>query len=137
MLALHFTKHHPLAKHIPQRHAMSTATLSAQNATSDPTPAVPSLPRPRTVQQLLRIAMHDSDMWVVEMEYADSKGKRTRRTISPIRFAAPDRILGLCLCREEPRQFHLSRCKNFRLIPADEVIMPVPMIELVVGDSLT
>lgn len=80
--------------------------------------------------QILRTAMLDSDSWVVELEYSDSKGKRTRRTISPIRFPAADRVLGLCLCREEPRQFHLSRCSNFRLIPADEVIMPVDMVEL-------
>lgn len=118
---------HVLALH-PTKHAMSTATLSP--AITSTTHQAPSVPRPRSVEQLLRIAMLDSDTWVVEMEYADSKGKRTRRTISPIRFAAPGRILGLCLCREEPRQFHLSRCKNFRLIPADEVIMPVPMVEL-------
>lgn len=104
---------------------LSTAALSAHSSST-----AREIPRPRSVNQLLRIAMLDSDTWVVEMEYADSKGKRTRRTISPIRFATPDRILGLCLCREEPRQFHLSRCENFRLIPADEVIMPVSMIEL-------
>lgn len=102
---------------------MSTTTLTQ-------TAPIRRHPTPRTPEQLLRIAMLDSDTWVVEMEYADSKGKRTRRTISPIRFAAPNRILGLCLCREEPRQFHLSRCENFRLIPADEVIMPVAMVEL-------
>ena len=110
---------------------MSTATL-----TLDPTLPAELEARPRRIrrnlstQQLLRIAMMDSDQWVVELEYSDSKGKRTRRTISPIRFTASDRFLGLCLCREEPRQFYLSRCSEFRLIPAAEVIMPVEMVEL-------
>ncbi|MCC9643111.1 transcriptional regulator [Rhodopirellula sp. JC740] len=81
-------------------------------------------------ERLLRTAMADSDRFVVQLDYMDSKGKRTRRTVSPIRFTATDRFLGLCLCREEPRQFHLSRCSNFQLLEADEVVMPVPMIEL-------
>ncbi|WP_404304881.1 hypothetical protein [Neorhodopirellula lusitana] len=110
---------------------MSTATL-----TLDPVDSAALEVRPRRIrrtmspQHLLRIAMEDSDQWVVEMEYSDSKGKRTRRTISPVRFTASDRFLGLCLCREEPRQFHLARCSEFRLIPAGEVIMPVEMVEL-------
>lgn len=80
--------------------------------------------------KVLRTAMADSDRFVVQLDYVDSKGKRTRRTVSPIRFAASDRFLGLCLCREEPRQFHLSRCSNFQLLDADDVIMPVEMVEL-------
>ncbi|MEO9933874.1 transcriptional regulator [Rhodopirellula bahusiensis] len=80
--------------------------------------------------KVLRTAMADSDRFAVQLDYVDSKGKRTRRTVSPIRFAASDRFLGLCLCREEPRQFHLSRCSNFQLLDADDVIMPVEMVEL-------
>ncbi|MFG0287447.1 MAG: transcriptional regulator [Rhodopirellula sp. JB044] len=76
-------------------------------------------------ERMLRTAMLDADEWVVEFEYADSKGKRTRRTVSPIRFAAPGRFLALCLCREEPRQFYLNRCENFRLIRSANVMMPV------------
>lgn len=79
------------------------------------------------MKNALRRAMHDSETFVVEMVYADSKGNRTRRVISPIRFVGQDRVLALCLCREEPRQFYLSRCESVRLIPAVEVIMPVPM----------
>ena len=77
----------------------------------------------------LRRAMQDSDRFVVQMEYCDKSGKRTRRIVSPIRFVGRDRFLGLCLCREEPRQFYLSRCEDVRLIPAAEVLMPVPMEE--------
>jgi len=69
--------------------------------------------------------MHDSDRYVVEMDYSDAKGNRTRRVVSPIRFLGRDRFLGLCLCREEPRQFYLSRCERIRLRPAETVLMPV------------
>lgn len=79
------------------------------------------------MKNVLRRAMFDSETFVVEMVYSDSKGNRTRRIVSPIRFVGKDRFLGLCLCREEPRQFYLSRCEEVRLIPAAEVIMPMPM----------
>jgi predicted DNA-binding transcriptional regulator YafY len=79
------------------------------------------------MKNVLRRAMFDSETFVVEMVYSDSKGNRTRRIVSPIRFVGKDRFLGLCLCREEPRQFYLSRCEEIRLIPAAEVIMPMPM----------
>jgi predicted DNA-binding transcriptional regulator YafY len=79
------------------------------------------------MKAILRRAMMDSDTFVVEMTYLDSKGNRTRRIVSPIRFVGRDRFLALCLCREEPRQFYLSRCDDVRLIPAAEVIMPMPL----------
>ncbi|WP_372897325.1 hypothetical protein [Stieleria sp.] len=79
------------------------------------------------MKNVLRRAMFDSETFVVEMVYSDSKGNRTRRIVSPIRFVGTDRFLALCLCREEPRQFYLSRCEDVRLIPAAEVIMPMPM----------
>ena len=71
--------------------------------------------------------MQDSDHYVVEMDYSDAKGKRTHRVVSPIRFMGSNRFLGLCLCREEPRQFQLSRCENIKLLAADQVLMPVVM----------
>lgn len=83
-----------------------------------------------TPEQMLRTAMLDCDQWVVELEYADSKGKRTRRTVSPIRFSGSDRFLGLCLCREQPRQFYLNRCCNLRLVRSEDVIMPVEMVQI-------
>lgn len=79
------------------------------------------------MKNTLRRAMLDSETFVIEMVYADAKGNRTRRMVSPIRFVGADRFLALCLCREEPRQFYLSRCSEVRLIPAAEVIMPMPM----------
>ena len=79
------------------------------------------------MNQTLRKAMQRSDDFVIEMDYADAKGNRTHRVVSPIRFMGSRRFLGLCLCREQPRQFQLSRCKNLKLIPADRVLMPVPM----------
>ncbi|TWT76333.1 hypothetical protein CA13_68270 [Planctomycetes bacterium CA13] len=78
-----------------------------------------------TMNTSLRRAMQDCDNYVIEMDYADAKGTQTHRIVSPIRFMGSYRFLGLCLCREAPRQFQLSRCKNVRLVPASEVMMPV------------
>jgi predicted DNA-binding transcriptional regulator YafY len=76
---------------------------------------------------ILRRAMQDSDNFVVEFDYVDSKGQTTRRVISPIRFMPGNRLLALCLCREAPRQFHLARCSNVRLCRAEQYMMPVAM----------
>lgn len=72
-------------------------------------------------------AMQDCDHWVVEFEYCDARGHRTRRVVSPIRFMGKDRFLGLCLGREAPRQFSLDRCQGIRLSPAHQFVMPVAM----------
>jgi predicted DNA-binding transcriptional regulator YafY len=72
-------------------------------------------------------AMQDSDRFVVEFSYSDSKGNRTRRIVSPIRFLPNGRFLGLCLSREEPRQFYLNRCEQLQIKPAEQFLMPVPM----------
>jgi predicted DNA-binding transcriptional regulator YafY len=79
------------------------------------------------MRQLIFRAMHQVDDLVVVFEYCDSKGVTTRRVVSPIRFLGSDRFLGLCLSREEPRQFHLSRCGNLRLDRAESYVMPVAM----------
>jgi predicted DNA-binding transcriptional regulator YafY len=79
------------------------------------------------IQTLLRRALQNPDQWVVELDYVDSKGVSSRRVISPIRFLSSTRLLALCLCREEPRQFYLERCSNARLLDAAEVMMPVAM----------
>ncbi|MCA9190820.1 MAG: hypothetical protein KDB03_03620 [Planctomycetales bacterium] len=72
-------------------------------------------------------AMHNPDNLVLSLEYTDSKGQKTQRIVSPIRFLSADRFLGLCLCRCEPRQFQLSRCSNLKLCQAASYVMPVPM----------
>jgi len=72
--------------------------------------------------------MHQPDHLVLQFDYTDSQGAETRRTVSPIRFLTQDRFLALCLCREEPRQFYVSRCCNARLESASNVLMPVPML---------
>ena len=79
------------------------------------------------MRQILQTAMRDPDRWVVELEYCDSAGERTRRVVSPIRFLGPGRFLALCLCRAEPRQFYLQRCEQLRLRPAASYVMPVAM----------
>jgi predicted DNA-binding transcriptional regulator YafY len=87
-------------------------------------------PEELAMNRIFRRAMLDSDNYVVEMDYADAKGVRTHRVVSPIRFMGSYRFLGFCLGREQPRQFQLSRCKNVRLILAAEVLMPVPIAAL-------
>jgi len=79
----------------------------------------------REKERIIRGAAANPDRWVVAMDYVDSKGARTGRMVSPIRFLGSDRFLALCLCREEPRQFSLNRCENVHFVPAAEVIMPV------------
>ncbi len=72
-------------------------------------------------------ALRNPDEYVLEFEYTDRHGERTIRIASPIRFLSDDRFLALCLCREEPRQFYMHRCRNIRLICASDVLMPEPI----------
>ena len=77
--------------------------------------------------RLLLKAMSHADHFVVSLDYVDSKGERTHRVVSPIRFLKDGRFLALCLCREEPRQFHLDRCTNISLQRSEDVLMPMAM----------
>jgi len=72
--------------------------------------------------------MHQSDDLVVELDYTDAQGVATHQVVSPIRFLGRDRFLGLCLSREEPRQFYLERCQNVQLAEAADFLMPVAMV---------
>lgn len=76
-------------------------------------------------KQLLSAAMQRQDDVVLSLVYVDSKGQRTKRIVSPIRFLSGDRFLGLCLCRCEPRQFHIDRCSHVELKRAADYVMPV------------
>lgn len=79
------------------------------------------------MQHLIQKAMHQSDDWVVEFDYADAKGLTTHRVVSPIRFLGGDRFLALCLSRAAPRQFNVKRCRNMKLRPAAAYVMPVEL----------
>ena len=85
------------------------------------------------MRNLLSKAMTMSDDWVVEFCYQDSKGNESVRVVSPVRFLGSDRFLGLCLSREEPRQFYLSRCTHLKIRPAHDYVMPVPIRQLAVA----
>jgi predicted DNA-binding transcriptional regulator YafY len=82
------------------------------------------------MRALIQRAMYQSDDLVVVFDYVDSKGNASRRVVSPIRFVGEDRFLGLCLSREEPRQFYLSRCQNVRIGMAANFMMPVPLMTI-------
>ena len=77
------------------------------------------------MRQNISKAIQNSDEWVIRFGYKDAKGNQTQRVVSPIRFLGRDRFLGLCLCREEPRQFYLERCEDVTLRNAHEFVMPV------------
>lgn len=79
------------------------------------------------MRNIIRKAVESPDDWVLQIDYLDKKGITTRRVVSPIRIVGKDRMLALCLCREETRQFHLSQCSNITLLEASDVLMPVPM----------
>jgi len=80
--------------------------------------------------KLITTAMKCPDDLVVCLEYIDSKGVKTRRVVSPIRFVSGTSFLGLCLSRCEPRRFQLDRCSNLRLARAADFVMPVEITTL-------
>lgn len=84
-----------------------------------------------SVRQIISRAMRQPDDLVIMLDYIESKGVESQRVVSPIRFLARDRFLALGLCREEPRQFYLDRCRNVRLVQASDVLMPMPLVEVV------
>lgn len=77
--------------------------------------------------RLIQTAMRRCDELVLTLDYTDSKGEKTHRVVSPIRFVGGNRFLALCLGRCEPRQFQLDRCSNLLLRRAEEFVMPVPI----------
>lgn len=84
----------------------------------------------RRTNAMLQRVMQQSDDLVVVFDYCDSYGRVTRRVVSPIRFLDGDRFLGLCLSREAPRQFIRERCRNMRIAPASNFVMPVPLCDV-------
>lgn len=82
------------------------------------------------LMQLIARAIQQSDDLVVVFDYLDAKGNRSRRVVSPYRFLGDSHFMGLCLSREEPRQFQISRCQNLKIDLAANYVMPVVMDEL-------
>lgn len=77
------------------------------------------------MRDLIQRVMQQADDLVLVLNYADSHGVESQRVVSPIRFLAPNRFLAFCLCREEPRQFYVDRCKQIRVAAASNYVMPV------------
>lgn len=72
-------------------------------------------------------AMQAPDDFVVSMKYRAKSGEVTERVVSPIRFKTDKLLLALCLGREEPRTFDIDSCTDLVLMPANDVMMPVPI----------
>jgi predicted DNA-binding transcriptional regulator YafY len=78
--------------------------------------------------RIVQRAMNDPDTFALQVRYESKTGEVTDRIVSPIRFIGETAFLALCLCREEPRRFELTQCKAFRLVRADDVLMPVEIV---------
>ncbi len=72
-------------------------------------------------------AMQDVDRLVVQFSYRDCKGVLSKESSARFDFLPNGRFLGLCLSREEPRQFYLNRCEQIEIKPAEDYLMPVPL----------
>jgi predicted DNA-binding transcriptional regulator YafY len=77
------------------------------------------------LKSLLSRVIQQSDDLVIVFDYQDAKGAVSRRVVSPYRLLGETHFLGLCLTREEPRQFQMSRCRNVRIDLAMNYVMPV------------
>ncbi|MDZ4848109.1 MAG: hypothetical protein SGI77_02350 [Pirellulaceae bacterium] len=84
----------------------------------------------QNLMPMIARAIQQSDDLVVVFDYFDAKGKASRRVVSPYRFLGESHFMGLCLTREEPRQFQISRCRNLRIDLANNYVMPVAPEEL-------
>ncbi len=80
-----------------------------------------------TVREKIQKSIQNYDDLVVTFRYVDSKGNWSQRVVSPIRWMGSGKFLGLCLSREEPRQFVMDRCQELELKPAWDYVMPVAM----------
>lgn len=80
------------------------------------------------VKEKIQKSIQNYDDLVVTFRYLDSKGNWSHRVVSPIRWIGNGKFLGLCLSREEPRQFIMNRCQQLELKPAWDYVMPVPMV---------
>lgn len=85
------------------------------------------------IRRIIDQCIASPDTYCLELTYTDRQGHRTRRTVSPIRWTSRTQFLALCLCREEVRQFDLSRCDTATRIASSSVLMPTPIIDL--GDA--
>lgn len=77
------------------------------------------------MREKVQHSIQRGDDFVIVFRYRDAKGAVTNRVVSPIRLLGSDRFLGLCLSREQPRQFYLERCEDLQLKPAWDFVMPV------------
>ena len=89
-----------------------------------------SLPIFNMIYHRINKAMMAPDSWVIAMDYVDRYSTPTHRIVSPIRWVGANSFLGLCLTRESPRTFYLSRCKNIRLKSANDIVAPITESEM-------
>jgi predicted DNA-binding transcriptional regulator YafY len=63
---------------------------------------------------MVRFVIDRGEWFVLEFEYVDSKGVRSRRVVSPCEVFG-SRFLGLCLVRGDWRQFEFDRCNAMKI----------------------
>lgn len=88
-------------------------------------------PPNRAVRSAISTAMQDNDRFVLEFDYTRGDGAKTHRVVSPVRWTRDKSgFVALCLGREGCRTFTVKRCRNVRLSPASDHVMPVSIEEL-------
>lgn len=73
---------------------------------------------------LLEAAMDAPDDLVAVVNYLSLSGELTRRTVSPVRYLTPHRLLVYCLGRCDLRSLHVNRIMDVRIKVAAEVMAP-------------
>jgi predicted DNA-binding transcriptional regulator YafY len=66
-----------------------------------------------------------SETLILWFRYRDAKGNQTKRAVSPYQMLGDNRFRGLCLVREESRQFDLRRCEELQIGLSSDVLMPI------------
>ena len=77
-----------------------------------------------TRRGLLEAAMDAPDDLVAVVNYLSMDGKLTRRTVSPVRYLTPHRMLVYCLGRCNLRSLHINRILDVRIRVASDVMAP-------------
>ena len=72
----------------------------------------------------------DHDRYAAQIQYTDTKGRSTVRTVSPIRYSTPETLLAICLGREEPRAFKVQNITRAKLVDANDILAPIEVKDI-------
>lgn len=81
------------------------------------------------IKSMIARTIQQAEDLVLVFEYTDAQGTVSRRVVSPFRFVGQDSFLGLCLTKEEPRRFSISKCRDLKIGFASNYTMPLHTME--------